>query len=50
MYDITSRNSFNNIVNWMNEIETHAIDNITKIIVGTKTDLESERTVSFEEG
>ena len=34
----------------MNEIEKHASDNVVKILVGNKCDLESQRQVSFEEG
>ena len=34
----------------MSEIEKFTQDNITRILVGTKIDLESQRAVSFEEG
>jgi small GTP-binding protein len=40
-YDITQRDSFTSIQNWMNEIEKHAGDNISRIIVGNKCDLDS---------
>ena len=32
------------------EIEKYTQDNITRILVGNKTDLENKRAVSFEEG
>jgi GTPase SAR1 family protein len=34
----------------MSEIEKNASDNISRILVGNKCDLESQRMVSFEEG
>jgi GTPase SAR1 family protein len=49
-YDITDRDSFSAIQNWMAEVEKHASDNISRILVGNKCDLESKRAVSFEEG
>ena len=49
-YDITCRDSFSAIQNWMAEVEKHASDNISRILVGNKCDLESQRVVSTEEG
>ena len=34
----------------MAEIEKHASDNISRVLVGSRCDRESERAVSFEEG
>ena len=34
----------------MGEVEKHASDNISRILVGNKCDLEDQRAVSFEEG
>lgn len=50
VYDITDRESFSGIQNWMAEVEKYANDNVTRILVGNKSDLESSRAVSFEEG
>ena len=49
-YDITDRESFTAVENWMNEVEKHANDNISRILVGNKSDLEDLRQVSTEEG
>ncbi len=49
-YDITDRESFSAIENWMNEVEKHASDNISRILVGNKSDMEDARQVSFDEG
>jgi Ras-related protein Rab-1A len=50
VYDITDRRSFENIRGWFNEIEKYASENVNKTIVGNKSDLESQRAVSVEEG
>ena len=49
-YDITDRESFTAVQTWMGEVEKHASDNISRILVGNKCDLEDQRAVSFEEG
>lgn len=48
-YDVTSRESFNHINDWFNEVNRYASENTAKIIVATKIDLKSERVVSSEE-
>lgn len=50
MYDVTDRESFFNIQTWMSEVEKNASDNISRILVGNKCDLEGQRAVSTEEG
>ena len=49
-YDITDRESFNNVNNWLTEIKKHAGANVVKFLVGNKCDMEDERVVSKEEG
>ncbi len=41
-YDITDRQSFKDIENWMLEVEKHASENVVRILVGNKFDLASE--------
>ena len=36
VYDITDKESFKNIDTWMNEVEKHASDNVSRILVGNK--------------
>ncbi|CAI2377533.1 unnamed protein product [Moneuplotes crassus] len=50
VYDITQRQSFENLQKWMEEMKENAHSRMTIILVGNKTDLESERQVSYEEG
>jgi hypothetical protein len=45
LYDITNSNSFNNVKQWLGEIDRYACEDVIRIIVGNKTDLESQRTV-----
>lgn len=49
-FSIIDRNSFTNIERWMHQIENNAPQEVSKIIVGTKSDLQDEREVTFQEG
>ncbi|KAF3513346.1 hypothetical protein F2Q69_00005969 [Brassica cretica] len=51
VYDVTDESSFNNIRNWIRYIEQHASDNVNKILVGNKADMdESKRAVPAAKG
>mmetsp|Transcript_5516 Transcript_5516/g.7592 ORF Transcript_5516/g.7592 Transcript_5516/m.7592 type:complete len:207 (-) Transcript_5516:372-992(-) len=50
VYDVTDRNSFNSIRNWVSQIQQHADVHVNKILIGNKCDMEDERVVSTEEG
>uniref|UniRef100_A0A7N0UNS9 Uncharacterized protein n=1 Tax=Kalanchoe fedtschenkoi TaxID=63787 RepID=A0A7N0UNS9_KALFE len=51
VYDVTDESSFNNIKNWIRNIEQHASDNVNKILVGNKADMdESKRAVPTSRG
>lgn len=50
VYDITDEQSFNNMVSWLEEVSNHARENVLKIVVGNKCDLEDERKISTERG
>lgn len=51
VYDVTDENSFKNVGNWMKQIEQNAADNVNKILIANKCDVDpSERKVSFEQG
>ena len=49
-YSITDPSSFSNIERWMQQIDTHAPENVSRVLVATKHDLETERSVTFQEG
>ncbi|VFR02367.1 unnamed protein product [Cuscuta campestris] len=48
VYDITKRQTFEHVVRWLEELRDHADKNLVVILVGNKTDLESDREVSTE--
>jgi hypothetical protein len=51
VYDVTDEASFTNIRNWMKNIEQHASDNVVKVLVGNKSDMdESKRAVPYSRG
>ncbi|OMJ91514.1 hypothetical protein SteCoe_5884 [Stentor coeruleus] len=49
VFDVTNKDSFLNVGNWMNEITKYASDNVNKLLIGNKTDLVDRRVVSTEE-
>ena len=48
-YDITDRNSFLNIRNWIKQIEANTPTNVCKVLVGNKCD-KSDRVITEKEG
>jgi len=49
VYDISDRESFDNVKQWLNEIDRYACENVNKLLVGNKCDMDSKRQVDFEE-
>merc|ERR1712183_1159691 len=50
VYDITNMKSFENIKNWIRNIEEHASGDVEKMILGNKKDMEEKRVVAEEKG
>ncbi len=50
VYDITRKESFDNVTKWAEQLKAAADKNLTIIIVGNKVDLEDQRQVKTEEG
>ena len=50
VYDIAKKETFNNLNKWLNEVEMYANEGVLMILVGNKTDLNSQRQVSTESG
>lgn len=50
VYDVTDEQSFQNIRNWIRNIEQHAADNVDKILVGNKCDMVHEKMVDTDKG
>ena len=49
VYDCTEEATFNNISNWLKQIDTHASQGVAKILVANKIDLPN-RIISSEKG
>jgi Ras-related protein Rab-1A len=49
VYDVTDRDSFQNVKQWLHEIDRYACENVNKLLVGNKSDLEAKRAVPTEE-
>jgi len=49
VYDVTNEESFDNVRQWLQEIERYANESVNKLLVGNKSDLESDRQVKFEQ-
>ena len=50
VFDITDRDSFDHIRNWMADIDKFGKEGVLRILVGNKCDLEHTRQVRKEEG
>ena len=50
VYDITSRKSFDNVLNWIEEVQNNSSKTILIVLVGNKIDLKENRDISFDEG
>jgi len=48
VYDITDVESFNNVRQWLFEIDRFASENVNKLLVGNKSDLVNKRVVTKE--
>ena len=53
VYDVTDNESFNNVKQWLHEIDRYACENVNKLLVGNKIDLvtpNKKRVVTTEQG
>ena len=50
VYDITNGKSFDNIAKWLRNIQEHANEDVEKMILGNKCDMEDKRVISKERG
>lgn len=50
IYDVTSKESFDNIMFWTKNVEENADDGVVLLLIGNKTDLEQNRVISTEQG
>ena len=50
VYDITRKETFDNIDKWVADLKNNGDDNISIVLIGNKSDLDERREVSKEEG
>lgn len=50
VYDITRRETFHHLTSWLEDARRHSNSTMTIMLVGNKSDLDSRRAVSYEEG
>ena len=50
VYDITNKESFEGLTEWLIEIEKKSSKDVYKLLIGNKNDLEDKRQISYEEG
>ena len=49
VYDVTDKESFNNVKAWMGEIDKHVSDSVNEILIESKRDLTSQEELSTDE-
>ncbi|KAL6440107.1 hypothetical protein ACFW04_003016 [Cataglyphis niger] len=47
VYDCTDQETFNNVKQWLEEIDRYACDNVNKLLVGNKCDLHTKKVVDY---
>jgi len=50
VYDITDKDSFEHVKNWMSDVDKFAKEGVLRILVGNKCDLDHKRTITNEQG
>jgi Ras-related protein Rab-1A len=49
VYDVTDKVSFNNVKQWLGEIDRYACQSVNKLLVGNKADLVEKKVVEYNE-
>jgi len=47
VYDVTDENSFQNIRNWVRNIDQHAAEGVEKVLIGNKADMKDQQVTPW---
>ncbi|KAK3092777.1 hypothetical protein FSP39_007120 [Pinctada imbricata] len=47
VYDVTDQESFTNVKQWLQEIDRYASENVNKLLVGNKSDMDMKKVVDY---
>ena len=50
VYDVNDLESFQHVKQWITECDRYAKENVTKMLIGNKCDMDTKRQVTFEQG
>lgn len=49
VFDLTQRVSFDHVATWLEDMNDNVPENVVKVLVGSKADLEEKRAISYED-
>ena len=49
VYDVTDQDTFNNVKQWMQEIDRYAAEGVNKLLVGNKNDMTDKKVVETDQ-
>ncbi|ORX35362.1 putative ras-related protein ypt1 [Kockovaella imperatae] len=47
VYDVTDSDTYNNVKQWLQEIDRYAVEGVNKLLVGNKSDLATKKVVDY---